>query len=113
MAGVKGRSGGARANSGGPRPNSGGARPGAGRKPKAKQLLDETALPQTDDPVAFLTAVMNSAALDIKDRKDAAKALLSMKSNSVAGKKERKQAAAEKVAGRFTTAAPPRLAVVK
>ena len=60
MAGVKGR--------------SGGARPGAGRPPKEPTILQLAS--QYEDPRAFLRAVMNDAATDVKIRVDAAKALM-------------------------------------
>jgi phage terminase small subunit len=102
MAGVKGRSG-------GPRPNSGGARPGAGRKPKEPEIL---ALAATyDDPERFLRAVMNDSATDAKIRVDAAKALMPYihAKKGEGGKKEQKQAEAQKVASRFAPGAPPKL----
>lgn len=96
MAGVKGR--------------SGGARPGAGRPKKEPQLIASTDL-LTTDPKKFLTALMNDPAADIKLRADAAKALLTaqLRAAEAKGKKEQKQEAAEKVAGRFAPAAPPKL----
>lgn len=104
MAGVKGRSG-------GPRPNSGGARPGAGRKPKPKpepvpqgdkdmlQLLQDVALGRTE-----ATALQVRAAIAAVQYTHAKK--------GEGGKKDARQEAAEKVAGRFTAAAPPKLAAV-
>ena len=53
----------------------GGARPGSGRKPLQPILCDSTAL-LTNEPKAFLTAVMNEPALDMRMRVDAAKLLL-------------------------------------
>lgn len=95
MAGVKGR--------------SGGARSGAGRKPKPPTILQLAAT--YDDPAKFLAAVMNDSETDLKIRTDAAKALMPYKHQKLGegGKKEQKQAAAEKVAGRFSASAPPRL----
>lgn len=95
MAGVKGR--------------SGGARPGAGRKPKEPPIL---ALAATyDDPAKFLRAVMNDSGSEAKLRVDAAKALMPFVHQKLGegGKKEQKQAEANKVASRFATAAPPKL----
>lgn len=86
----------------------GGKRAGAGRKPKTvtSQALD------TDDPAEFLTALMRDSEAPIKDRKDAAKALLRAQ---ITGKKGKKAAAAGKVAEgeRFAPTAPPKLALVK
>lgn len=103
MAGVKGRSG-------GPRPNSGGARPGAGRK-KSDPVLIASADLLTSDPKRFLTALMNDPAADIRVRADAAKALLTaeLRAKEAKGKKEEKQEAANKVAGKFSRSAPPKL----
>ncbi len=96
MAGVKGR--------------SGGARSGAGRKPQEPQYLSIQAA-SSDDPKAFLIAVMNDAGEESKTRIDAAKALLPYVCQKVGevGKKEERQEAAKKVASRFSTAAPPKL----
>lgn len=129
MAGVKGRSGGAR-------PNSGGARAGAGRKPKAASKsanggVDESLEPQahggalkrkkaepavtgTDDPLDFLRQVwrgdIDATATQVRA---AASALPFVhKKLGEGGKKEQRQDAANKVAGRFAAAAPPRLASV-
>jgi len=95
MAGVKGQ--------------SGGARPGAGRKPKEPTILQLSAI--YDDPEKFLRAVMNDSGTDAKLRVDAAKALMPYihaKKGEV-GKKEQSNEAAKRVAGRFATAAPPKL----
>lgn len=98
MAGVKGRSG-------GPRPNSGGARPGAGRKPK------EPAISSFDDPLEFLKAVWQGQIEANASQVRAATAALPFlhKKLGEGGKKERKQEEAQKVAGRFASAAPPKL----
>ena len=95
MAGVKGQ--------------SGGARPGAGRKPKAPTLAQISLT--YDDPAKFLAAVMNDVETDVKVRTDAAKALMPYKHARVGegGKKEQKQDAANKVASRFSSSAPPKL----
>lgn len=90
----------------------GGARPGAGRKPKAPPIL---ALAATyEDPAKFLRAVMNDSGSEAKLRVDAAKALMPFVHQKLGegGKKEQKQKEAEKVAGRFSSAAPPKLAAV-
>lgn len=96
MAGTKGRSGGARA--------------GAGRPPKEPNLLGFEGYYSKSDE--FLEAVMNDRGTDVKLRVDAAKALLSaeIRRAEAGGKKEQKQAAAERVVGRFAPAAPPKLA---
>ncbi len=67
-----------------------------------------------DDPAKFLAAVMNDASTDVKVRTDAAKALMPYKHARVGegGKKEQKQAEANKVASRFASSAPPKLAAV-
>lgn len=108
MAGVKGRSG-------GPRKNAGGARPGAGRKPREPAQTSAQAL-KTRDPEAWLTALMLDESMDVRDRKDAAKALLVHRAKMVeqAGKKELAKGAAGKAAGgKFAASAPPKLALVK
>lgn len=98
MAGVKGR--------------SGGARPNSGPKPKEPTILQLAAT--YDDPEKFLRAVMNDAMTDAKLRVDAAKALMPFThvKKGEGGKKEQRQADAEKVAGRFSAAEPPKLAAV-
>lgn len=115
MAGVKGKSGGAR-------PNSGGKRPGAGRPKKAVEPAQPggavAELPKTDDPVAFLTTLMNDQKADLKLRAEAAKALLPFKHpkkgvGAAPGKKEQAAGAAQSAAvGRFAAGAPPKLAAV-
>lgn len=101
MAGVKGR--------------SGGARPNTGPKPREPQLLD-IPVPVGDslahsDPKVFLLALMNDLEADVKLRADAAKALMPFmhERKDGAGKKEQRQQAAEKVAGRFSAGTPPKL----
>lgn len=117
MAGVKGR--------------SGGARPNSGPKPKPKTLIDPSTgaalqvaadkvakthnlASGTKDPAEFLEQVMGCVSLDIAARMDAAKALMPYRHKKVgeAGKKEAKQDAAAKVAGRFGAAQPPKLRAV-
>lgn len=98
MPGVKGR--------------SGGARPGAGRPKKdpADDLTIATSGEQT--PAEFLATVMNSNMVADKLRIDAAKALLSAEVRRAenGGKKEAKAAAAKTAgAGKFASAAPPKL----
>lgn len=95
MAGVKGK--------------SGGARPGAGRKPNPPAIIDLAAT--YDDPEKFLRAVMNDAMTDAKLRVDAAKALMPYvhPRKGEGGKKDAQDAAAKKVASRFSSAPPPKL----
>lgn len=108
MAGVKGKSGGARAN-------TGGARPGAGRKP-AKARKTKAKAYQTEDPDAFLKAVMADSRADFKDRLVAALALKKMGVGVAIGKKEKQQQAARDIVQRdlSPSSAPsrPRLTVV-
>ncbi len=108
MAGVKGKSGGARAN-------TGGARPGAGRKP-AKARKTKAKAYQTEDPDAFLKAVMADSRADFKDRLVAALALKKMGDGVAIGKKEQQQQAARDIVQRDLSPSPapsrPRLTVV-
>lgn len=108
MAGVKGKSGGARAN-------AGGARRGAGRKP-AKARKTKAKAYQTEDPDAFLKAVMADSRADFKDRLVAALALKKMGGGVAIGKKEQQQQAARDIVQRDLSPAPapsrPRLTVV-
>lgn len=63
------------------------------------------------DPKNFLTIAMNDQALDAKSRIDAAKALLPFthKKLGETGKKEQQKEDAQKTAGRFSAAPPPKL----
>lgn len=63
------------------------------------------------DPQDFLKALMNDAGEDMKLRSDAAKALMPYVHQRLGegGKKEARQGAAERVGGRFSPSAPPRL----
>lgn len=77
--------------------------------------ISQTPLPNTEDPKAFLTAVMNHPGIDGKLRIEAAKTLLPFTHAKLAeqGKKaERANAAKEAGAGKFAAAQPPRLALV-
>ena len=96
MAGVKGR--------------SGGARPGSGPKPKEPEYLTLSAI--YEEPDKFLNAVMNDSGSDAKLRVDAAKALLSAQVRRAenGGKKEQQAEAAKRVASKYASAAPPKLA---
>lgn len=94
MAGIKGKSGGARVN-------SGGARPGAGRKPKAAKPLIET---PDCDMLKMLQDValgrVEASAIQVRAAIAAVQYTHTKKSDG--GKKEEKQAAAEKAAtGKF------------
>lgn len=67
-----------------------------------------------DDPMDFLTDLMNNGAEDMKTRKEAAAALLPYKHKKLGegGKKDAAADAASKVAtGRFAPKAPPKLVV--
>jgi len=95
MAGVKGR--------------SGGARPGAGRKPAKPKHRRAKAL-ETEDPDAFLKAVMKDSRSDFKDRMAAALALKKSGQGGAGmtiGKKGQQQAAAEAITQRNLTPLPP------
>ena len=80
-------------------------------KTEEKPAFDLASAMQHQDPKIFLLAAMNDVELDPKQRIDAAKALMPFvhKKLGEGGKKEQEHAAAAKVAGRFTAAAPPRL----
>ncbi|NLZ12382.1 MAG: terminase small subunit [Alcaligenaceae bacterium] len=69
------------------------------------------ALGLTSDPKKVLVALMNDAGEDPKLRLEAAKALMPFvhARKGEGGKKEAKQEEAQKVASRFSAAAPPRL----
>lgn len=70
MAGIKGRSG-------GPRRNAGGRREGAGRPPGSRNKPKLIAgLPDTQDPVQWLLALVNHEGAPLRLRVNAAKALL-------------------------------------
>ena len=107
MAGVKGRSGGARPNSGPkPKPKTVVDEAGAALKVAADKVAKTHNLASgSTDPAVFLEQVMGNVNVDLEARMDAAKALLPYRhaKPGAAGKKEEKQAAAEKVAegGRF------------
>jgi phage terminase small subunit len=105
-----------------PKSGRGGYRPGAGRKPKPPVLLavapapapkvDSTVESQgVEDPKEFLSSLMNDARADVKLRFEAAKALMPFVHAKIGevGKKDQKQNDAQKVAGRFTASAPPKL----
>lgn len=114
MAGVKGR--------------SGGARPGSGRPPKKPQLVTVSAASPVvaDVPKPDLLAGIGKEGFDPRPAlEQVALGLLDPSPNQMkalvalmpyvhakrgeGGKKDQRQQAAEKVAGRFSAAAPPRL----
>nr|WP_255368581.1 terminase small subunit [Polaromonas sp. OV174] len=66
---------------------------------------------QHQDPKMFLLAAMNDGELAEKLRIDAAKALMPFMHQKLGegGKKEQRNEAAKKVAGRFSAAEPPKL----
>jgi phage terminase small subunit len=108
MAGVKGKSGGAR-------PNSGGKREGAGRKRVAAVLIaPEMAKANPGEPLDPRPTLELVALGHLDVSPSQMKALLALlpyvhAKRGEGGKKEQKQAQAEKVASRFAPAAPPRL----
>ena len=93
----------------------GGARKGAGRlaggQNSATREANEAArsLPQTNDPVAWLTALMSDSNQGVRLRIEAAKALLPyVHAKKAKGVKAEKQEAAKKAgAGRFASSMPP------
>lgn len=76
--------------------------------------FDLDAAMQHKDPRVFLIAAMNDIELTPKLRIDAAKALMPFEHQKLGegGKKEQKQADAQKVASKFAAGAPPKLAAV-
>lgn len=85
----------------------GGKREGAGRKPRA------TVPVLSDDPQAFLTAVMKGEIIPSMAQLDAAKTLVKV-TTATTGKKEQQGKAAEDAAkGRFAPKAPPKLVAVR
>lgn len=108
MAGIRGKSGGSRAN-------TGGARVGAGRKKKESTNIEVPPKENGDDPRQFLINAMKNCSLDDRLRLDAAKSLMPFMyvKKGEGGKKDEKHEAAKKAgAGKFSPAAPPRLAIV-
>lgn len=104
MAGVKGKSG-------GPRKNAGGARPGAGRKAKPKEPIVPI---EGDDTLKLLQDIAfgRTEASTIQVRAAIAAVQYTHQKMGEGGKKEQRQADAQKVAGRFAAAAAPKLAAV-
>ena len=104
MAGVKGR--------------SGGARPGAGRKPTPATVVpDEVAAVEPGEPLDPRPTLEQIALGRLEVSPQQLKALLALlpyvhAKKDEGGKKERKQAQAEKVVSRFAPVSPPKLAAV-
>lgn len=112
MAGVKGKSGGAR-------PNAGGKREGAGRKAKPASVLPQELTAQRTEEGAFdprpTLELVAQGLLEVSvSQQKALTALLPYVhgKKGEGGKKEQRQEAAQKVAGRFSAASPPKLAAV-
>ena len=104
MAGVKGR--------------SGGARPGAGRKPVPATIVpDEIAAVKPGEPLDPRPTLEQIALGRLQVSPQQLKALLALlpyvhAKKGEGGKKEQKQAQAEKVASRFAPVSPPKLVAV-
>ncbi len=92
----------------------GGHREGAGSQPAPVGLVDSADL-QTDDPIAFLRALMRDPKVDIKLRADAAKRLAAYEKRKPAdqGKKgDQLDAAKQAAEGRFAPLQAPKLRAV-
>lgn len=101
----------------------GGARPGSGpkkKKPQTSMPADQPASekdqaeapsgePVPTDAKEFLLKVMSGKIVPSIPQLEAAKLLARLEATPVGGKKEQRQEAARKVAGRFAAAAPPKL----
>ena len=86
----------------------GGVRPGGGRPKSEPFLLPD--LPATNDPLAFLMALVNESGANMRRRLNAAAACLLYVHGKVGetGKKAEKREAAEKAAsGKFASEKPP------
>lgn len=90
---------------------AGAPKPPPAPKAPAAPKFDVKAVLLTSDPLEFLIAAMNDPAAAPKLRVEAAKALMPFvhARKGESGKKEQKDAAAKRVAGRFSAAAPPKL----
>lgn len=107
MTGAKGRSG-------GPRANAGGARPGAGRPKKEQPVETPVAVTETRDPLEFLLDVMQgrTEANMMQVRSAIAAAQYVHVKRADGGKKDEQANKAKKAgAGRYASAAPPKLVV--
>lgn len=87
------------------------SRPECASPEEGRPTFDLGKVLQHSDPKAFLIAAMNDVELGEKLRIDAAKALMPFMHQKLGegGKKEQRNKAAQKVAGRFAAAAPPKL----
>lgn len=87
------------------------AEKGGDVEPDPAPTFDLNAAMQHKDPRVFLMAAMNDVELAPKLRIDAAKALMPFEHQKLGegGKKDKKQAEAEKAGSRFTPNAPPKL----
>lgn len=83
--------------------------------PPVRPPFDFSALVNFSDPKAFLKAVMNEPKVDIKQRVEAAKALMPFEhqKKGEGGKKESQAEAAKKAANKFATPAAPGIRRVK
>jgi len=79
--------------------------------PKPVPKFDLSTALAHSDPKAFLLAAMNDLELEPRQRIEAAKTLMPFMHQKLgeSGKKEQKQVEAQKVAGRFAAAVPPKL----
>ncbi|AGW94609.1 hypothetical protein N234_31675 [Ralstonia pickettii DTP0602] len=79
--------------------------------PKPVPKFDLSTALAHKDPKAFLLAAMNDLELEPRQRIEAAKTLMPFMHQKLGegGKKEQQQAEAQKVASRFSAAAPPKL----
>lgn len=99
-----------------------GTKPGPAAKEKPEETGEEpdivtVEIPETDDPKAFLVALMNSPKAGVKARLEAAKALLPFEHSKMGekGKKVTKEEGAKELAGRghaYGSRKPPSLKAV-
>ncbi|WBS05628.1 terminase small subunit [Pseudoduganella sp. SL102] len=82
-------------------------------KEPARAAIDLASLVHFSDPKAFLKAVMNEPAVEVKQRVDAARALLPFEHHKLVegGKKGAKDEAAKKAANKFAATPAPLRAV--
>ena len=86
----------------------GGVRPGAGRPKSGPVLLPN--LPATNDPLAFLLALVNESAADMRPRLNAAVAAMPYvhtKAEETGKKDGKREAAKNGGAGRYASTKPP------
>jgi hypothetical protein len=117
MAGAKGRSGGARPGAGRKKKNPDvevrlESQPHGGALKRSEALPQEPALVETRDPLEFLLDVMQGTVEPSAAQLKAAIAATQYKHAKMGegGKKDARADAAKQVGGRFSQAAPPRLA---